>query len=106
MPSGKIEKSKVIDPAVPPTLTRAEGFRIIYADTSKLGYSPWDIRLTFGLLLEDQPERTVNQEQVAIILSPGHAKTLQRILNEQIPVWEEQFGSVRDPLAPENLGKP
>lgn len=86
-----------------PGITRSDQYRAIYVDSSKLGYSPWDIRLTFGLLIEELPNKIVNQEQVTIILSPGHGKTLLRILQEQIPMWEKQFGEIRDPLAPENI---
>jgi hypothetical protein len=100
----KILKERVvISSEGAPRAARSESFRFMYADTSRLGYSPWDIRLTFGLLVEETPGEIVNREEVCVILSPSHCKTLQRILNEQMPVWEKQFGEVRDPLSLENL---
>ncbi len=67
---------------------RGESFQTIYINGSRIGLSPFDIRVTFGLLLEVTPSNAVNSELVTVVMSPQHAKSLARILNENIKNWE------------------
>lgn len=80
-------------------IVRSEHYRTVYADTSKMGLSPWDIRITFGLLVEVEPGRTANEEQLTVIVSPQHAKTFLRIFADNIAAWENVHGEINDPLA-------
>ena len=80
---------------------RADDFASIYANDTQVQVSPWDVRLTFGLIdsprisERDAPVRV--KEVGEVRLSPQHAKAVTLILMEQLQMYEKRFGIIPMP---------
>nr|MBN2277139.1 DUF3467 domain-containing protein [candidate division Zixibacteria bacterium] len=67
----------------------AEG---IYANMVMLGHSPTEMILDFIRVMPGSPKARV---QSRIIMTPAHAKMLQRTLEENLKKYEKQFGEIK-----------
>ena len=79
---------------VTPIRTIGADARTIYADSTRMGRSPWDLRMHFALLKETTPGVVHEEEQVVIIMSPQHAKVFSMVLAEHIGKYEKAFGVI------------
>lgn len=77
------------------TTTQSAGYRSIYVNSSRMGVSPWDVRLTVGQVVELGAGQ-VNQDEATLIMSPQHAKQFLRSLEKTIGSYEEVFGPIAD----------
>ena len=68
----------------------------LYSNATNVGWSIWDIRLTFAFA-EAATEESLKLRQVAkIVMSPQHAKSLAGLLNSRLKIYEEKFGPLPD----------
>jgi hypothetical protein len=78
----------------------AEG---IYANLAMLTHSPTEIIIDFARVMPRSPKARV---QARIIMTPMHAKLLQKALQDNLKKFEEQFGEIKMHGAPHNASKP
>lgn len=81
---------------------RAPTFVSVYANDVQLQTSPWDLRLTFGMMhvgsRPDGSEPTAHVLEVADVrLSPQLAKRVATIMGQQLDAYESRFGSIPQP---------
>lgn len=77
---------------------RTERFRQIYANNMQVGFSSWDLAITFGEITGEQDGKPIIEETVRVIMTREIAKILSTILKNHIDLYEEHFGELRMPL--------
>ena len=86
VPALKFEK--VDKPAI-----KAPDFRMIYVNSTKMGLSPWDIRLILGQVVEEGGDQ-LHQDMVTVVMSPQHAKAFSAAVAQTVATYEAQFGEI------------
>ena len=83
---------------------REENYTRIYANNIQVGFSSWDMRITFGELV-DGPDGSLTKvaERATVTMSLHHAKAAIHVLMEQLTALEKQFGEI--PLLNTMVGK-
>ncbi len=65
-----------------------------YSNLAVITHNPTEFVVDFIQVVPNMPKARVKSR---IILSPQHAKRLQRALTENVGKYEQQFGSIREP---------
>lgn len=76
---------------------RSEKYQLVYSNFAQCGYTPWDIRLNFGLVGANELGEPTMTEQVSVVFTPGLAKAFVRLLNGNIKNYEKQNGEIQFP---------
>lgn len=76
---------------------RTERFRQIYANNLQVGFSSWDLAITFGEIMGEKEGKAVIEETTRILMTREIAKALSRILSAHIAAYEQQFGEIKIP---------
>ena len=80
----------------------AEG---IYANLVLVAHSATEIIMDFARIMPGSPKTRV---QARIIMTPTHAKLLQKTLDENLKKYEKQFGDIKihgiPEIQPKNIG--
>lgn len=79
-----------------PATVQAASHQAIYANATRLGVSPWDIRLVFGQVME-RDGKPLNEDAITVIMAPAQAKAFLNALTTTIQKFEEAFGEINDP---------
>ena len=87
-PTPKPAPQKRINIEIPPDLAA------VYANLAFISHTPAEIVLDFGQFFPRMPRGKVMSR---VIMSPMHAKMLQRALAQNITNYERQFGEIRLP---------
>jgi len=84
--------------AVDREFRKGEGYRVLYVNASRSGLSPFDIRLTLGQVVEtdDKPPAQIQEDFVALVMSPQHAKAFARSVAVTVAAYEKIFGEITD----------
>jgi hypothetical protein len=82
---------------VPVEGRQSSAFQTVYANTCRVGISPWDIRLIFGQMIEAAPGKSVNEDQVTVVMSPQQAKAVLKGWQDSIARYEATFGEIPNP---------
>jgi hypothetical protein len=81
---------------------RSNTFLSMYANSTQVRTTPWDIQLTFGEIFSIEPQKVVIENQLAVTLSPQQAKALANTLSDQVQKYESNFGEIRyTPIQPQ-----
>lgn len=80
-------------------ITRASDYKIVYANSIRVGMSTWDIQMGFGRLdTIPDPTRTGPatkiEDLVGVVITPTNAKVLATILKQIVDDYEEAFGKL------------
>jgi hypothetical protein len=89
------QKPELVKPELSLERERGADFRLIYSNNAQVITAYFDVSILFGEVLEANQTRVSIRDQVLIRMSPEHAKSLNRLLTEQIAQYEERFGSIR-----------
>src|ERR1700693_1765568 len=79
------------------SLVRDDDYRELYSNNIKIGFSPLDLFLVFGLLDTMPDASMVVRDQVAIRVSPIQYKVLCETMSIHLHLWEEYFGEIKLP---------
>jgi hypothetical protein len=80
---------------------RSNTFLSMYANSTQIRITPWDIQLIFGEIFSVDEQKVVIENQLAVTLSPQQAKALINALLGQVQAYERQFGEIRyTPIQP------
>lgn len=75
-----------------------------YANNVWLSTSLWDVKLSFGVMAEQDEEGVAFQDVANVIMSPQHARVFLEVLATQIAEYERKFGPIpRPPQATEEV---
>ena len=77
---------------------RTERFRQLYANNMQVGFSSWDLAITFGEITGEQDGKPVIEETVRVIMTREIAKVLSTILKNHIDVYEQHVGELKLPV--------
>jgi hypothetical protein len=68
----------------------------IYANSTEMGFTPWDIRFKLGEIvgLGSQSNSVQAKHIATVLMSPGHAKAVFEALERTIKLYEEKFGEI------------
>src|SRR6267142_736183 len=80
---------------IQPEYRRSNTFLSMYANSTQIRTTPWDIQLIFGEILSVDESKLVIENQLAVTLSPQQAKALVNALSGQVQAYERQFGEIR-----------
>jgi len=80
---------------------RTDRFRQLYANNMQVGFSSWDLAITFGEIVKEEEGKPVIEETARILMTREIAKVLSIILKNHIDLYEETFGEIRIPIADE-----
>lgn len=78
---------------------RTERFKQVYANNMQMGFSTWDLGITFGEIMGEQDGKTVIEETVRVLMTREIAKVLSVILTNHIVLFEAQFGEIKVPVS-------
>ncbi|HID52171.1 MAG TPA: DUF3467 domain-containing protein [Anaerolineae bacterium] len=76
------------------TIDMPKNLSAVYSNVAFMRYTPAEILIDFAQVLPGTPR---GQILARIIMSPMHAKMLQRALADNIAKYERQFGEIRMP---------
>lgn len=65
-----------------------------YANNAQIEGTYWDLRLSFGQIIEASEKALVTEDAVTIQMSPQLAKRLSAILVDNVKKYEERFGVI------------
>ncbi len=92
------EKEPVQKPAQPGqkkvTIDVPKDLQAVYANVAFISHTPAEMIFDFAQVFPRMPRGKIMSR---IIMSPMHAKMLQRALTQQISNFERQFGEIRTP---------
>lgn len=69
---------------------QATGYLSTYSNCVEIGSSPWDIRLLFFEVLEDEIGNLIREKKAHVVMSPQHAMVFSQILRDSLQVWLKQ----------------
>lgn len=81
---------------------RAEDYREVYVDSCSVDSSFFTFVIRGGRMHKDEdiPNQMINEHQVALLMSPEHAKALSKVLAAKVTEYEQQVGPIREGAAP------
>ena len=77
------------------TIDMPKDLTAVYANLAFISHTPAEMVIDFAQVLPRTPR---GQIQSRVIMSPMHAKMLQRALSQNIANYERQFGEIRMPV--------
>lgn len=80
----------------PTKIVKADSYRTIYANYSKVGISQWDISIIFGQTLDSENDETAIEELVCVRFSPQYFKAMASSLTAALSQWESLFGELQN----------
>lgn len=72
---------------------RAADYLATYSNQVEVGFSPWDFRLLFFEITEDENGDLIREKKARVVMSPQHAIAFSQLLNTAIEKWAEEHGS-------------
>ena len=74
-----------------------------WSDSAHLVTGFFGLKITFGEVMNvDQESNTIEiEDRLTVSMSPEHALSLSKLLQQQIRIYEERFGTIRQ--APSSL---
>ena len=76
------------------TVEMSKDLDAVYANGTMIDFSPGEVVIDFIQMLPRMPKAQVKSR---VLLSPIHAKLLQRALDQHIKQFEQKFGAIRMP---------
>ena len=73
---------------------KAEGYKTLYVNASRMAVSPWDIRITLGQIVEHTPNGQINEDHVTLFMAPAQAKAFLHAFTITIQKYESMFGEI------------
>ncbi|MBI3799145.1 MAG: DUF3467 domain-containing protein [Deltaproteobacteria bacterium] len=90
------QKESRADEATPPVQkVRVSTFTHFYTNNIQLGFSNWDMWVTFGELTGQEDNKPTIEERAKVVMSLQHAKAFMQILARSIHEFEKQFGEIK-----------
>lgn len=77
---------------------RRDEFQQVYANNVMIGFSSFDMGLTFGQIVGEQEGKTVIEELVRVLMPRELGKILAGLLIGNIEAYEQQFGEIKIPI--------
>jgi hypothetical protein len=74
---------------------RGEHFIRFYANNIQVSFSTWDMRLTFGEIVDQPDGKTVIEDRACVVMSLQHAKAAIAALVRSFTALEKQFGEIK-----------
>lgn len=68
-----------------------------YSNFVQCGFTPWDIRVNFGVIGLSETGQTMMTELTAVVVSPQMAKALVGVLNGHVKAYERDNGEIHMP---------
>lgn len=78
-----------------PQKVRRSSFLTTYSNQASVIAGPFDIRIAFSEILNNEAGKIYIEEIVTVAMSPHHAKALLYLLAKNLKNWEERFGSLQ-----------
>lgn len=73
---------------------RAENFKTVYANSAQMEVNTWDFTFIFGKVrLGSTPIPVIDQE-LAVVMSPQHAKVMLDVLAREVKRYEDILGEI------------
>lgn len=63
-----------------------------YSNLVEVGYSTWDINITFIEGKQDGPSSYLAEDKVRIVMPPHAAASLCKLLGGMVAGWKKEFG--------------
>ncbi len=76
------------------TVEMSKDINAVYANAALIDFSPAEVVIDFIQMLPRMPKAQVKSR---VLLSPIHAKLLQKALAQHVAKYERQFGTIRMP---------
>ncbi len=82
---------------------RAADYLSTYSNYVEIGSSPWDIRLLFFEIQEDETGNLIREKKTHVVMSPQHALAFAQLLRDGVQRWMNEYApnTVRKPNAKE-----
>ena len=67
----------------------------VYANNANVGFSNWDMWLTFGEIMGEEGGQLVVAQKARVVMSLQHAKAFIDLVNTNLAAFEKQFGEIK-----------
>ena len=74
---------------------RAADYLSTYSNHVEVGFSPWDLRILFFEITEDEKGDIIREKKGRVVMSPQHAMAFSQVLNNTIEKWAKEHASDR-----------
>lgn len=71
-------------------IERSENYQNIYTNFANIGWTAWDVRISFGLIDDTGSGELRNVQQASILMSPQFAHTFLTLLGNSLKQWREK----------------
>ena len=70
---------------------RAVDYLSTYSNYVEVGSSPWDIRLLFFEIQEDETGNLIREKKAHVVMSPQHAVAFAKLLRDGVQGWVNEY---------------
>ena len=70
-----------------------------YANSTRVGISPWDIRMIIGASKETADGTQISEDFVTLVMAPAHAKAFVDGVSNALASYESTYGKLPDVMA-------
>jgi len=98
----KKKSKKTISPQKKNVMQTLPDIVPVYSNSVHLRTSNYDIRFSFGEILEAGEKGTVTLERARVYMTVEHSKAFLHALRDNIEKYEKMFGKVKFPVNPKS----
>lgn len=75
---------------------QADNYVSTYANLVEISARPWDFRVSFFEVVEDEDGNQIREKKAAVTMSPRSIETFVRILNQALRDWIAEQQKIED----------
>ena len=72
---------------------QAAAYVSAYSNHVEIGTTPWDFRLLFFEVTEDETGEMIREKKARVVMSPQHAVAFNQLLNDTLERWGKEYVS-------------
>lgn len=72
---------------------QAANYLSTYSNYVEIGSSPWDFRILFFEVTEDETGKLIREKKARVVMSPQQAVGFTQVLNHQVNLWMKKHAS-------------
>ena len=76
---------------------QTSNYQDLWANDMQTGFSPWDFRITFGVIQKGSPEELHIDETATIRMSPQFMVRVVQTMQKSLVKYEDTFGPIQMP---------
>lgn len=88
------------NPERQPEESQGDHYQVSYANHTGIVVTPWDFAFRFGRITAANEKELKAQIEACVYMSPQHAKAFFGLMERQVKLYEQKFGTIPEPKQP------